>query len=203
MAKNLRLPGPPARAAAPARRGRRSAASRGRRAAAALEFAIVAIPFLVSVMGVFEVGYDLFVQVALDDAVEAAARGVQVGSNTGSSGESSAAFAAAAVCPAVSVLLNCARLTVAVAPVPSGYTYHSNPSPPTRAQASAAGGSICTGTGGQMMLITAWYAGPSFVGMLIPYFTTTINGAPSHLTSASAGFVNDYFAGGQTTGTGC
>jgi len=186
---------------------RRGAAGRrvvgDRRAAVMLEFAIVASVFLIFVFGIFEVAYDLYVKVALDAAVETAARSVQTGTVVGTSGETSATLAAAAVCPALSGLLQCARVTVAVEPIPSGYNYYTNPTPLTYSSASASGGAVCTGVGGQMMLLTAWYTGPSFVGELIPSFSETINGASIHMTSSSAGFVNEYFSGGQTSGTGC
>jgi Flp pilus assembly protein TadG len=176
---------------------------RDRRGAAVLEFALVALPFLVLMLGVMEVGYDLFVQVALDAAVENAARNVKTGSVTGYSGETSAQFAAAAVCPGMSGLFSCSLLVVGVQHIASGYNYYSNPSPMTIANAASASGSVCTGTGGELMLIQAWYTGPTFAGLLIPGFATTYNGSKVHLTTASAGFVNEYFSGGQTTGTGC
>jgi Flp pilus assembly protein TadG len=187
-------------------RRRATAASRGsllrsRCGATALEFALVAPPFLILVFGVMEIGYDLFVQGALSAAVQQAARSVQTGAVQGTSGETSAQFVAAAVCPAVGGRLTCAQIVAGVKPVPSGYNYYSNPSPLTLA--GAAGGAVCTGVGGQTMLIQAWYLGPTFAGLLIPSFSTTYNGSVVHITSASAGFVNEYFTGGQTTGTGC
>jgi Flp pilus assembly protein TadG len=174
-----------------------------RRGAAALEFAVVALVFIIMVFGCIEVAYDLFVQTALDSAVQTAARSVQTGTARGTSGETSATFAAAAVCPALSGLLQCSLLTIGVETIASGYNFYTNPSPLTYGSASSSGGAICTGVGGQMMLLTAWYAGPSFVGSLVPSFSTRINGSLVHLTSSSVGFVNEWFSGGQTAGTGC
>jgi Flp pilus assembly protein TadG len=168
---------------------------------AALEFALVAVPFMLLVIGTIEVAYDLFVQAALGYATGVAARSVQVGAVTGTSGESSATFAAAAVCPALSGLLSCSLVTVAVAPVGTGSDYYTTPT--TLSFTAAAAGSICTGTAGQLMRLQVWYAGPSFVGTMLPAFSTLYNGARVHLTTASAGFVNEDFTGGQTTGTGC
>jgi Flp pilus assembly protein TadG len=45
----------------------------GRRGAVALEFSIVATAFVVLTLSAMEVGYDLYVQEALDNAVETAA----------------------------------------------------------------------------------------------------------------------------------
>ncbi len=194
----------------------------GRRGHVALEFAAAAIPLMVLLLGTMEVGYDLYVQEALDNAVETAARSVQVGSDTGSNNENSAAFAAAAVCPALRALLNCDQIVVGVAPLPSNgnvqYDYYTAPAEgmlsghfllPLGTQGGSSGaagtnGTVCTGTAGQMMLITAWYIGPTFIGGLIPAFATNaFNNQLQHITSASAGFVNEQFTGGQTQGVGC
>jgi Flp pilus assembly protein TadG len=177
---------------------------RGERSAVAAELGIVAIPFFTMFLGVMEMSYDLYVQAALNNAVEVAARSVQTGSQTGSSGESSNTFVAAAICPNLGGLLNCALLTVGVAPIPTGYNYYSLPAQDQLTQSEAtSGGGICTGTGGQMMVLKAWYDGPTFVGVLVPSFTTIYNGVRTHVTTASAGFVNEWFAGGQNTGTAC
>jgi Flp pilus assembly protein TadG len=176
---------------------------RGRRGVAALEFAIAAPVFATLMLGVMEIGFDLFVQGTLDAAVKQAARSVQTGTVQGSSGESSAQFAAAAVCPVLSGWLTCSQVVVGVAPVPSGSTYYGNPATLTLTLAAAASGAICTGVGGQMMLIQAWYLGPTIVGALIPSLATTYNGSLFHVTSVSAGFLNEYFVGGQTSGNGC
>jgi Flp pilus assembly protein TadG len=194
----------------------------GRRGHVALEFAAAAIPLMVLLLGTMEVGYDLYVQEALDNAVETAARSVQVGSDTGTNNENSGTFAKAAVCPALRALLNCSQIVVAVEPLPSSnnlqYDYYTAPAQGSNTghyvlslgsqggSSGAAGSSGCinTGTAGQMMLITAWYIGPTFVGGLIPAFATNaFNNHLQHITSASAGFVNEQFSGGQSQGAGC
>ena len=177
---------------------------RGDRSAVAMELGIIAIPFFMMFLGTMEIAYDLYVQAELNNAVEAAARGVQIGNAQGVSGEKSSAFVAAAVCPNLGGLLDCNLLTVGVAPVPQGFNYYSLPVQDQLTQAEAtSGGGICTGVGGQMMVLKAWYDGPSFVGMLIPSFTTLYNGVWTHVTTASAGFVNEWFAGGQNSGPAC
>jgi Flp pilus assembly protein TadG len=177
---------------------------RGDRSAVSMELGIIAIPFFVMFLGVMEVAYDLFVQAALDNAVETAARSVQVGAATGTASETSSAFVTASVCPNLGALLDCALLTVAVAPIPSGYNYYSLPVQDQLTQAQASNGTgICTGTAGQMMVLKAWYDGPTFLGLLVPSFTTTYNSHIVHVTTASAGFVDEYFSGGQSAGGAC
>jgi Flp pilus assembly protein TadG len=184
-------------------RGRLRGLGAERRGAVALEFAILAVPFLIMLLGVMEVSYDLYVQEELDTAVERASRSVQVGEVQGYSGESEAAFAAAAVCPALTGGLSCAGLTVAVTPVPAGTgnNYYTQP-PPSFQQ--GAQGCINTGMPGQLMWLVAWYDGPTFLGTLVPGFAIKgSNGALVHRSYASTGFVNEYFGGGDVGGSGC
>jgi Flp pilus assembly protein TadG len=184
-------------------RGRLDTWRGARRGAVALEFAILAVPFLIMLLGVMEVSYDLYVQEELDTAVERASRSVQVGNVQGYAGESEAAFAAAAVCPALTGGLSCSALTVAVTPVPAGAgnNYFNQP-PPSFQQGSQ--GCINTGTPGQLMWLVAWYDGPTFLGTLVPGFATKgSNGGLVHRTYASTGFVNEYFGGGEGGGGGC
>jgi Flp pilus assembly protein TadG len=182
----------------------------GGRGVVAMEFAIISIPFFVMFLGVMEMGYDLYVQASLNNAVETAARSVQVGGSTGTNNESSATFVANNVCPNLGNLLNCGLLTVAVVPLLPGTDYYSLPLQLTMTQTQANNGSgICTSTGGTPMVLVAWYNGPTFLGLLVPSFTaqyTPPNSGGSttvHVTQASAGFVNEFFQGGQTQGKGC
>jgi hypothetical protein len=186
-----------------------SSVFRHRRGAVSLEFAMLAVPLLIMTLGVMELAYDLYVQAALDNAVQTAARNVQVGA-TQTGGESSGLFVQHAVCPNLHELLDCGQLIVGVQPVPANYDYFTAPPPNGQvnppyftipiASASAAGGDISTGCGGQLMLLQAWYIGPTFVGGLIPSFATMYNGAPQHITAASAGFVDEAFPGGVGCG---
>jgi Flp pilus assembly protein TadG len=169
---------------------------RSRSGAAVIEFAIAAPVFVALLLGIMEVGFDLLVQGSLDSAIKQAARSVQTGAKTGYSGETSSAFAIDAVCPFLGGWLSCAQVVVGIAAVPTGSTYYNNPA--TLTLDTAAAGAICTGAGGQTMLIQAWYLGPTIVGGLIPSFTTRYNGSVYHITSVAAGFVNEYGIVGQS-----
>jgi Flp pilus assembly protein TadG len=170
----------------------------------ATEFAILALPLFVMFLGVMEIGYDFFVQEALDNAIETAARSVQIGQTQGTAGETSAKIVAA-VCPSLGRLLSCANLVVGVAPIPSSQNYYTvSPNLITYANAGSKTGSVCTGTGGRLMLLAAWYNGPTFLGMLVPGFAISNgNGGLMHQTYASAAFTDEWFSGGQTAGSGC
>jgi Flp pilus assembly protein TadG len=195
----------------PARRAR--SWRRQRQGAVSMEFAILAVPFFILLLGVMEVGYDLFVQAALDSAVETAARSIQVGTTVGCSTETSATLVKAAVCPAAATVLNCNDIYVTVQPVTTGDYYSGSVNELTALQPSniaaansANGGSINTGVGYNLMQLNAWYVGPTFLGSLVPSFSMVnpVTGAGRvHITASSAGFVNEDFPGGQTSTTAC
>jgi Flp pilus assembly protein TadG len=198
-------------ASGPARAWRRHH-QRDESGAVSMEFAILAVPFFILLLGVMEVGYDLFVQAALDSAVETAARSIQVGTTVGSSNMTNSQIVAAAVCPAIATVLNCNNIYVSVQPVTTGDYYSGSVneltalSPSNIAAANASGGGdICTGTGYQLMQLNAWYVGPTFLGTLVPSFSISnpVGSGRVHITASSAGFVNEDFTGGQTTGSAC
>ena len=162
---------------------------RDRRGTVTLELAAALVPLLV--LGVMEIGYDLFVQEALDSAVNTAARLVFTGQQTGQQGY--AAFVQNAVCPAVANILECRFVYVNVQPVPAGADYYTMVPPAL----SPGANTVCTGSAGQFMLLQAWYTGPTFLGALFPSFSASIGGSLTHVTYASAGFVNEQFVGGQ------
>jgi Flp pilus assembly protein TadG len=188
----------------------RRALLRDRRCVTSLELAIIAPAFFGFMLALMEIGYDLYVQAALNTAVEQAARNIQVGSVKGRAGETSAQLAAAAVCPDLHALLNCNLLTVGVEPLPAGTDYFSAPNPLTYAGAAGTtkggvttGGQVNTGCGGsgRLMILEAWYNGPTFVGTLIPNWNSLVNVQGVfqrvHVTTATAAFVDESFAGGQ------
>jgi Flp pilus assembly protein TadG len=170
-----------------------------------MEFAILSIPFFIMFLGTMEIAYDLFVQSELDNAVNIAARSVQIGGAQAGAGTKSAAFIAKYVCPNISSALDCSLLVVGVQPVTTGQNYYSNPVDlSVAAENNASSGTgFSTCAGGRMMELKAWYNGPTFLGLLVPYFATTWNGQIVHLTAASAGFINEFFPGGQAAGGGC
>ena len=176
---------------------------RGDRSAVAVEMGIVAIPFFMMFLGTMEMSYDLYVQAALNNAVEVAARGVQVGNGQDAKGEKGNAFVAASVCPNLGGLLDCDLLVAGTVDIttsgmgPDYFSYLSQqPDPFTEADATN-GTNTCSGVGGHLIMLRAWYNGPTFVGLLIPSFTSIYNGAAVHITVAQAGFVNEWFSGGQ------
>jgi Flp pilus assembly protein TadG len=176
-----------------------------RRGVVSLELAILAVPFFMLALGTMEVGYDFFVQAALSNAVNVAARSVQVGSAQASAtGAAEAAFVKSSVCPALGRMLDCGQLYVSITAIPSGvgqnyYTYLAA-NPPNLTTMASTSDSVCTGGAAQMMLLRAYYVSPTFIGMLVPSWSQNFpagTGPRVHVTYGSAGFVNEYFAGGE------
>lgn len=75
-------------------RFRRLAASfaEGRRGAAAVEFALVSIPFFALIFGIIEVGLIYFISVALENATDGAAREIRTGQLQNQGGATVASF---------------------------------------------------------------------------------------------------------------
>jgi len=176
-----------------------------RRGIVTLELAILAVPFFMLVLGTMEVGYDFFVQAVLSNAVGVAARSVQVGNNqAAATGAAEVTWMKSAVCPALSRLLDCGQLYVSVTSIPNGvgqnyYTYLSA-NPPSLANMASSSDSVDTCGAADMMLLRAYYVSPTFLGMLVPGWSQNFpanTGPRVHVTYASAGFVNEYFAGGE------
>jgi Flp pilus assembly protein TadG len=176
-----------------------------RRGTVALELAILAVPLFLLVLGAMEIGYDLYVQVALSNAVHVAARSVQVGTAQGdASGAAEAAWVKSSVCPALGGRLDCGQLYVSISAIPSGtgenyYTYLSANAPSLTTMTSSSD-SVCTGSGAQMMILQAYYLSPTFLGLMVPGWSqvSPVNAnARVHVTYAASGFVNEYFSGGE------
>lgn len=161
-----------------------------------MEMGFLAVPFFVMLLGAAEISYDLYVQAALDEAVENAARAVWTGQVAGQMTFQS--FVNAAMCTTTTTLtsigglLDCSQIIATVEHVPSSqdlFTYPAKPyvtgTGPSATLAVSSWPAPCPGAPGTMNLIQAVYAGPTFLGSLIPNFIVTYNGQYVHPTYAS------------------
>jgi Flp pilus assembly protein TadG len=101
------------------RRARQFFANLDERGATAVEFAIVGTMFLTLLLGVFELGYMVFVQSVLDSSARSAARLIRTGQATG--GSAQATFQAA-LCPPVGTvnsIIGCNNIIYQVQEFPS------------------------------------------------------------------------------------
>lgn len=186
---------------------------RHRGGAVALEFAILAIPFFLWILFIFEMSYDLFTQEALDYTLNAAVRQIQTGNAV--SQTSGSAFIQNDLCAAAKGLLECNQMWVQVQALPAGTDY-SNPSVTTGAvpgngnldlsdytnlAGANTGGTnpnapipYCIAGASQAILVSAIYIGPSFISGLLPGVLSTSFGFNTvHATLSTAGFVTEPF----------
>ncbi|WP_152047772.1 TadE/TadG family type IV pilus assembly protein [Aureimonas psammosilenae] len=94
--------------------GRASVASRflrGRSGASAIEFALVATPFLMLLMMLFQISLFYFAKESLDDAVRSASRQIMVGKVPAST-QSAEAFRNTLLCPRLLFGLECSAIKV-------------------------------------------------------------------------------------------
>ncbi len=174
---------------------------RGRRGAVALEFAILAIPFFMWILFIFELGYDLFTQEAFDSALHSAVRQIQTGrAQTGNpkSVATGQAFIDGYLCPAARGLLECRNMSISVKALPGNLLDYSYlPSPLKTIEHNTitrfndgANGAFCNAAPKQLIMVQALYIGPSFIaGMLPGLLSARYEGRMAHPTLSTAAFV--------------
>jgi len=195
-----------------------------------VETAICLPVFLILLMFIFELGYDAFIQMALEDALQTTADQVEVGAT---STATSANFISNYVCPDANGLLNCNNLyiwvenyspslctdfysaTTGIAPVYSnGNVELSN----------YLGNNGITGTGGnsgniacstsgttpfcdplptQQIILSAVYLAPSFLQRLLPNGSYSYNGSAYHVAFDTIGFETENFTLSATEPAAC
>ncbi len=181
-----------------------------RRGVAALEFAIVSVPFFLFLLFVVEISYDLFTQEALDEGLHAAMRSIQTGNAQNVT--SASAFITQYMCPSMRGLLECgARLFINVQKLSfSGSQDYYNattgiiPVVGNTLNLGAYGNAgFCNSGPSEFLLISAIYVGPSLIGGLLPnLLSVSYGGAPVHATLSSTGAVTEaYAAVGAPNGT--
>jgi len=186
--------------------------SRDRRGVAALEFAILNIPFFMLVLGVCELSFDLFLQEATDLALQTGAREMEIGQGSGATGESN--FVQNYVCgsPAGRMLI-CKNFHIKVQDLTSSQDY-SSPSVSTgslpmngknldlSSYEGTNGVSVfCTAPPGTLIMISAIYVGPSFLSAMLPgLFSEYYNGTNVHAVLSQVGVASEQFPVSTTSG---
>lgn len=171
-----------------------------RRAAATLEFAIVSLPFLGLVLGLTTIAFNLYLQQALDLALHAAVRQVQLGRVP--STDLASDFARDFLCPAFVPFAPCVNLVVVLQPVADylSATVVATPS----ADLLGTQGAFCVGVPGQLMFARVVYLAPT-ISQFWPYAAqTSINGTAGAALVSSAAFANENPSGAAIpAGGGC
>jgi Flp pilus assembly protein TadG len=161
-----------------------------------MEFAILAIPFWLFMLFLFELGCDFYVQLALDYAVQQGARELQTGQVASTA--TATVFKNDCLCPAVAGFLNCSQITLSVFPI-STTDYYANAQtgagfvPVSAGSLSTGSWSFTTGTANTPMFLQAVYTSVSIVGQLLPSMSVLNGNARVHVTTSSVGFLNEQY----------
>jgi Flp pilus assembly protein TadG len=168
-----------------------------RRGVTAVEFALVALPFLTLIFGIAEAGLDAFASNALDLTTEKAARVLMTGSDPTIA--TAQAFLNQNVCPQLPFFMSCSRVTIQLR------TVGSTPSPTFYTVSSGAGGSIpalppgttgkwCPGAPGDIELLEFAYAMPVITQGLLGHTVVLGDGTTARPLESRATYMNEPFA---------
>lgn len=176
---------------------------RDRRGAAALEFAVVSMPFITLLLFLLEIGYDFFAQVSLDYGVQTAARQIQIGG--AQDADTAAVFRTKYLCPALSGLLPCSSVMVNIQPITDDF-YEASPivlKKDASGQIKESDYAYCPGQPRQLMLVQAIYTSPSLIAAFVPAMATGTADGFVHVTLSSSAFINENFPVTSASPSGC
>lgn len=170
--------------------------------AVAVEFALVAVPFLLTLLGIIQTGYAFFLTSALDSAASASARAVTTGAIS-TAGFTAAQFRDQVVCPKLPSAFICSNVFVTLSVVqegqsPTGYYAYVNSAKNGLIQPPLdASGRFCPGTGSQYVVLQIQYPTSYLVGLLASAAPVMFNGAPAYILMASTTFRSEPYNGAQ------
>ena len=151
-----------------------------RRAAAAVEFALICLPFILFLLAVMDASLHFYLQQALDFATQTAARQVQLGHVPASYTASD--YVNKVFCPIFGSFQVCSNLSVDVRPVTDYQQLTNSGVPDAPDSVATTGFAFCPGQPGQLMYVHIVYLAPSIGAALF--------GASSAIT-ANAVFANE------------
>ena len=168
-----------------------------KKGAAAVEFAMVSMLTITSIIFVMMVGLIIYLNLELDNATSRAARQVMVG-KVQTQNVSQSDFRTKYVCAYLPSTMSCANIivnlqTVTQAGSPSGYYAYVN-STTTALTLPTASSAFSTGSQGSFEYLQVSYPVtflPSFLANLLS--NGTFNGAPALLITSTAAFKNEQF----------
>jgi len=164
----------------------------------AVEFALVAAPFLLVLLFVFEISVDLFQQEAMDSALHLAARELQTGN--AQNVKDGATFIANYLCPSLGNLLTCNSLYVKVQKIsPTStqdfYNFTTGVLPITAGAldlSSYGSANFCNAGPSELLVVSAIYVSPTIVGGLLPnVLSWSFGGSMVHATLSTVGTVSE------------
>ena len=182
-----------------------------RSGANAVEFGLVAFPFIATLVVIFEMSLDVFMTEALDNATRKASRQIMTGASQ-TANMSGDQFRTTVLCPILPAFMSCANVVINVAAfnaggTPSNYYNFVNPAKTwlkVPAILDAAHTTFCPGNSGQYVLVQAFYGAPFLSSYMPQAVQTQINGVTARVLSSAATFKNEPFMGVTSPGgAGC
>ncbi len=171
-------------------------------AATAVEFALIAPPFLATLIGIFEVALYLFAQQALQTAAIEAGRYYMTGQGQNSSMSQTTLIND--ICPLISALMTCGNVMVDMQAY-SSFSGASTSAPTLTYDASGAvtnNWQFNSGTPGQVMVVRLIYQWP-IVGTPLGSVLPSLGNGKTEIMGVSAFRVEPYSGGVSTAGASC
>lgn len=157
--------------------------------AAAVEFALVATPFLALTFAILETAMVFFAGQSLETTVADASRLIMTGQAQTASPPLTQDTFKSAVCSRLSILFDCANVYVNVQTY-TAFSSVSNTAPVTGGALDTAKTAYNPGEDGSIVAVTLYYAWPIYVPLLDMLSNSSLSGS-SHLLVATAVFRNE------------
>jgi Flp pilus assembly protein TadG len=182
---------------------------RERKALAAVEFALIGVPFFLMILEIFQGALFVYDSASLDNATHAAARQILTGS-VQNGNLTASQFRTNLLCPLLPTVIPCSNVIVNLqafsgSSYPGGYDNYVNGTqtaiimPPLDNSKT----SFCPGNSGQYIYLQVIYAMPLLGTVWLPAVNTTFQGQPVALVSAAAAFKNEPYQSTYTPPPGC
>jgi Flp pilus assembly protein TadG len=178
---------------------------RDRSGATAVEFGLVSLPFLLTILFLLSVGYMVYVKQGLDFATQKAARQIRIGA-VQQAQLTQSQFVAQQICPYMPMTVNCSNVIVNVNNVPytaGAANYQSYMNFVNAQQTNViipaltnTGAAYCPGQGGKSpsyVYLQVLYPVSGFFSLFATSATTVYNGQKVFLVMATATFLNEPF----------
>lgn len=159
------------------------------------------VPFMLTLLGVFEVGYTFFMMSAIDSATRGSARAVMTGA-VSTAGMTASTFKSTVVCPKLPGNFSCSNVFVNMTIVPAGtsptgyYSYvNTGRSALLVPQLNATANSFCPGSGGQYVVLQILYPANYFTALFASRSVTTYQGSKVNVLMSTATFKAEPYSG--------
>jgi Flp pilus assembly protein TadG len=180
-----------------------------RKAMAAVEFAMIGAPLLLTIVAIFQGALFVYNSSRLDAAAHVAARQITTGT-VQAGGMTAAQFRTNLLCPPLPATIPCSSVivnlqTFSEASFPGGFYAFVNGTqtaiivPPLDNTQT----SFCPGGSGEYVYLQVFYAMPLLGTVWLPAVTTTFQGNTVALVAAAAAFKNEPYTNPYTPPAGC